>query len=370
MDQPAQRMQPSGQILQKPGLQHLQDQRAEDDAPDAADPAEHDHHQDHHRDREAEHFRGRGLQFGDEERAGRAGKGGARRKRQELHLGTVDAHRGSSELVLANRHPGAADARKFEPLAGQDQECDERQTDIVIGRCIDPEAPAEELRRGNAVQSHRAIRDVGRVAGDDRHDFAKAQGHDRQIIAPEAQGREAEQDAEERRDRRRDRHHQPERHLEMHHIAARFMKPRDKAKPLKRLPEAAPIRRHLPGGHRAVGIGADREECGVAEIEEPGEPDDDVEPERQRRKSQGIGGGVDIGVVAVPDREQDRGAKQADHRDPLPGLPLDARQGPGAAQPGESLANRHRVSIRRASPGRGRTARSAQRPAPAQGSRK
>ena len=192
--------------------------------------------------------------------------------------------------------------------AGEDQQGDERQPDIVIGRRVDPEAPAEQLRRGDPVQPHRAVGDARRVAHDDRHDLAEAQGHDRQIVALEAQGRRAEQHAEERGDRRRDRQHQPERHLEMDDIAAGLVKPRDEAEPLERLPEPAPGRRHLPRGEDAVGIGADREKRGVAEIEQPGEADDDVEAERQRGEGQRVRRRVDVGVVAADDREQQRRA--------------------------------------------------------------
>ena len=321
MDQPAQRMQPAGQILQKPGLQHLQDQRAEHDAPDAADPAEHDHHQDHDRDRETEHLRRCGLQFGDEQRAGRAGESGAGGKGQQFHLGAVDAHRRGGELVLADRHPGAADPREFEALTGQDQKGDERQADIIIGRCIDPEAPAEQLRRGHSVQPHRAIGDARRVAGDDRHDLAEPQGHDRQVVTPEPQRRKAEQHAEKRGDRRRHRHHQPERHLEMDDVGdPRFVKPDHQAEPLERLPEAAPVRGDLPGDGGPIGIGADREKRGIAEVQQPGEADHDVEPESERGEGQRVGGGIDVAVVAVGDREQDRGAEQTGDRHALPGL--------------------------------------------------
>ena len=49
----------------------------------------------------------------------------------------------------------------LEPLAGQDQERDESQADIVIGRRVDPEIVAEELRRPDAVQTHGAVGDEG-----------------------------------------------------------------------------------------------------------------------------------------------------------------------------------------------------------------
>ncbi len=84
IDQTAKRVKPLRQILENPGLQDLQQHRADDDAPDAADAAEHDHDEDHDRHRKHEHVRRRGLQFGDVERAGGAGEGGAGGEGQQL----------------------------------------------------------------------------------------------------------------------------------------------------------------------------------------------------------------------------------------------------------------------------------------------
>jgi len=78
----------------------------------------------------------------------------------------------------------------------------------------------------------------------------------------------------------------------------------DETEPLERLPEPAPRRLDLERGERAVGIGADREERGVAEVEEPGEADNDIEAQGERGVSERIRCGVDIRVVADHDREQ------------------------------------------------------------------
>jgi hypothetical protein len=77
---------------------------------------------------------------------------------------------------------------------------------------------------------------------------------------------------------------------------------RDETQPLEGLPEFAPARLHLIGGQNPVGIGADGEEGGVAEVEEPGEADDDVEPERQDGEGAGIGGRVDVAVIVIDQR--------------------------------------------------------------------
>ncbi len=70
------------------------------------------------------------------------------------------------------------------------------------------------------------------------------------------------------------------------------------------------------GGGSAIGIGADREKCGVAKIEQPGEADDDVEAERQRGEGECIRRRVDIRIVAVDDREQDRRYRDDRYQDP------------------------------------------------------
>ena len=59
--EPSERMQPLRQILEKPGLQDLQQERADHHTPDAADPAKYNHDQHHDRDREHEHLGGRRL---------------------------------------------------------------------------------------------------------------------------------------------------------------------------------------------------------------------------------------------------------------------------------------------------------------------
>ena len=75
---------------------------------------------------------------------------------------------------------------------------------------------------------------------------------------------------------------------------------------------APPFRLHLIGGEIAVSIGADGEEGRVAEIEQPGEADDDIEAERQDRVGERIRGRIDIALVAVDQREQDAKHEESD----------------------------------------------------------
>ena len=183
------------------------------------------------------------------------------------------------------------------------KQSDEGDADIVIGCGVDPEVETEEPGCGNAVETHRPVGDRGNVARDDRHDLAKTQGHDRQIIALEPQGRGAEQHPEKSGDRGGDRQHQPERDLEVDDVAARRVKAGDEVEPLEGLPEAAPRRLQLPRARHAIGIGADREKRGVAEVEQSGKADDDIEAERQSGEGQRIGRRIDVGVVLVEPAE-------------------------------------------------------------------
>src|SRR5579875_293338 len=79
----------------------------------------------------------------------------------------------------------------------------------------------------------------------------------------------------------------------MHDVAARLMDPGDQVEPPERLPEPAPGRLQLPRGGNPIGISANCKECGITEIEKPGEADNDITTERQCGKRQRIRGRVD-----------------------------------------------------------------------------
>ncbi len=184
----AQHVAPAREVLEEPGLQQLEDDGGQDHAIDAAHAAQHDHDQEHDRNREHEHVRGRRLQLGDIEGAGHAAEGGADREGQQLQMGPVDAHGAGGDLILADRHPGAPHPRILQPQADEDQHPDHQQAEIVVGARGDAEGIAEEARRGRAVEADGAVRQIGRVARDDGHDLAEAQGDDGEIIAAQPQG--------------------------------------------------------------------------------------------------------------------------------------------------------------------------------------
>ena len=53
------------------------------------------------------------------------------REGQQLQMGPVDAHGAGRDLVLADGHPGASDARILQPQADEDQKPDHQQAEIV-----------------------------------------------------------------------------------------------------------------------------------------------------------------------------------------------------------------------------------------------
>ena len=123
-----------------------------------------------------------------------------------LALDVIDAHRAGRGLVLADRHPGAADPRIPQPEDDEDQERRRAHADVVVRRrhrrrnCSrTASAPARRSAR------RRRWSRLGTLRDDDRHDLAEAERHDREIVAAQPQRRQAESDAEARGDQRRQR---------------------------------------------------------------------------------------------------------------------------------------------------------------------
>ena len=190
-------VQPAVDLGQEPGLGELQQDGAEDHAPDAAHAAEDDHDQEHGGDGEVEHLGRGGLQLGDEEHARHAGEGGADGEGQQLEAGGVDAHGAGGGLVLADGHPGAADAAVAQAGGDEDEQGDQGEADVVVGGGVDAEVVGEDARGLDAVEACSAVGDAVEVAGDDGDDLAESEGDDGEVVAAEAQRGGAEQDAEE-----------------------------------------------------------------------------------------------------------------------------------------------------------------------------
>src|SRR5690606_15518885 len=99
---------------------------------------------------------------------------------------------------------------------------------------------AEKARARNLADAAGAAGERAPVDEHEADDLAESQSDDGQIIAAQTQDRKAEDDAEQRGDDAGDRQAYPERHAEIH-------------------------------GQQSEGIGADRVEGDIAEIEQAGE---------------------------------------------------------------------------------------------------
>jgi hypothetical protein len=246
-----------------------------DDPPDVPESAD-DHHGEHDdRDAEVELPRIDRLENRGVDRPSEPGERGAEAEGEELGRHQIDAHERGGDLILAHRHPGPAEARVAHADAEEDGEQPDRQDQPVPRRLPRIDRPpgdgvaeppdriadvvaAEQHRPRHLADAATAVGDLLQVEEGQRHDLAEGEGHDRQVVAAQAEGGCAEEDPEERRDDHADRHRHPERGAE------------------------APLDdRALRRGEEADGVGPDREEGDVAEVEQPGEADDDIQPQRQ-----------------------------------------------------------------------------------------
>ncbi len=119
-----------------------------------------------------------------------------------------------------------------------------------------------ELQRVDVGEPVGAVRDAVRVrrVGEDDEGLAEEQRDDRQVVAQQPSRRRAEEQAEHTAEHDRHRDRELRRPVVREDVALLVMGPREE-------------------GER---VRAEAEERDVAEVEEPGEPDDDVEPEPEQ----------------------------------------------------------------------------------------
>ena len=182
---------------------------ARDHAPDRAHPAEDDHAEQEDRELEVEVRRERARAVAREERARDAAEERADRVRPGLRPHQRDAHRRGGRLVLADRDPRAPEPRVAQPDAAEDGEEDERRSPSSSrGRpCSTPRGRrtppnAERVDRRDPERSVRQVEAADRVGVPDelRDDLAEPERHDREVVAAQAQRRQADDDPDDRRE--------------------------------------------------------------------------------------------------------------------------------------------------------------------------
>ena len=143
------------------------------------------------------------------EGAGDAAEERARRIRPRLRAHERHAHRRGGGLVLANRDPGATDARVAQRALQNDGEHDEHERSPEEDRVevlhvevlrrqaevgVRPVAEAGPVDRGDAAGAVREVEagaeEVVAVARDLRQDLAEAERDDREVVAAQAQRRQ------------------------------------------------------------------------------------------------------------------------------------------------------------------------------------
>ena len=157
------------------------------------------------------------------------------------------------------------------------------------------ELQAAQGRLGNAGDPVRAAGQRGHVVEQDADDLAKAQGDDGQIVPPQPQHREAEQEAEGGRHQAGDGQALPEAQAEV-------------------------------GIEQGVAVGADRVEADVTEIQQAGEAHHHVQAQAQHDVDEGQGGQID-GTARGHEGPADRKQQHQDGGDVIElGRLLRARQ--------------------------------------------
>ena len=193
------------------------------------------------------------------------------------------------------------------------------------------EAHAQDRDLVDAADALRPVGDVDRrveVVHEHAHDFAEAEGDDREVVAAQLQGRRAEQHAGQAGDQRAERDHRPPRHVQAVREGGG-----DRGKGVGEL------RRREQAQH----VGADGVEGDVAEVEQAGVADDDVQAERQQHVEQRDVDDPHPGVAGHLDDERQHAERdrRGDEDDDL----LAARR------VAESHVRRGRRRARRAGPG-------------------
>ena len=200
---------------------------------------------------------------GGEERAGKAGEHGAHGKGRELGIGGVDAERAAGDFILAQGFPGAADRQPPQPHGDEGGQQGQRQDEVIkkddaIDRAerqsehggkaviVGVEGNAEKRRPRDAADAGIAVGERGEIDDHHANDLAEGERNDGKVVAAQPQYRKAEQNAPERGEDAGDRQQHPERQTE-------------------RLRQ------------QRIGVSADRVERDVAEVEQTGEPDHDVQ---------------------------------------------------------------------------------------------
>ena len=312
-----------------------EDHAAEDHAGDMADTAQHHHGQHGDRFRQRERFRrDKALERG-KHGAGHAAERGAHGKGQQFDVARIDAHGLGGDLVFADGHPGTAQARMLQALGDEhDGDAQKQEQKVIgihgrhgetghhdgaVGARLARQVDAEDADRVDQIDALRPVREIDRVVQivhEDADDLAKAQGHDGQIVAAQLQGRRTQQGAEQARHGSGQRHDEPDRQMDAvfadfrpHQLHQGFAQHRILIH--HRFEQDGELRR----GQQGRQVGTHGIEGDIAEVEQAGEADDDVQAQGQHDVQQGHVDDAHPGVAELrgKEREHHQQRGQAQH---------------------------------------------------------
>src|SRR5256885_3000147 len=256
-----------------------------------------------------------------------AGERRPAREGEELRAHERDPHGLGGHLVLADGLPRAPDVRVLEsPIDHDDDGHDEEHQEIEIL------AVGQSERRRRAADRRDALGAVGEVEGlveivrEHADDFAEAERDDRQVISVQAQDGQAEEDAGAGGDEEAD---------EQEEVEHRRRKGKAAAEDLVA----------LGGARDRPGVRAHREERDVAQIEQSGQANDDVQSQRQRHEDADLGRHFEVVAVVRADQRHEDQQGKAEQTDAQPAR--DAREIDEEHRALEGEERQHRAGKRR-----------------------
>src|SRR5215208_1363579 len=304
---------PHVDLRQQVEVEPLQDDGAADHAVDVPHSAEDDHTENDDRDVEREGVREDVLYERGVEGARDAAEDRPEGVGPQLRRHRVDAHRCRCSLVLAHRDPGPTQPGIAQANVDVDREQDQNQYRVVPGVQIQRSEAlplvkgiGQELqtRRVYGLDTYRAVgqveaAEVVAILEDLRDDLPEPQGDYSQVVPPQPQGGRPDDDATQGGECAGEDQEYPEGEVYPLRLPAGD-RGRSGPEGEAHLPE-------LGGGEPPNDVGAKGVERHEAEVEQAGEPDDDVQAERK----QDIDGDDDDGEDqvqlenAVDDREDE-----------------------------------------------------------------
>ena len=222
----------------------------------------------------------------DEQGAREGSNRGAERERHQLEPGNGHPHQLGGKRVLTHGAPGAAGPRTVDEAQGDEEDGEDAKRNVEVrnvehavlahGDHMAEEAQRVDLEDAVDPSCQVCAEDAVTVEQDADEDLVGEQRHDREVVATESFGRQADDDAEQRSPDQGDRDHE----------------------------EGRPMKVELWGAQDRVGVGTEAVEDEIAEIEKPAPADHDVQTEGEHHEEDRVEGDPPPVPIGYADRHQ------------------------------------------------------------------